>query len=218
VPFAAGIEVARESPAWAAHRTPRVTALTAWRGDCPELTVTLDSLARGRLRDFELVIVGSGPTEQTRASVEDWISEHPRIAACLVLCEKTELGGARNIGLDFARGQSVLVLDPGQTLYPRGLEVLTGTLEAMPDIAFVYPIQEVTGDEDVSSFLGWDPERLRAGNDTHAPALIRTARLRELGGFAADDHDLWRRVADRGWRGQVVPQILARTPAAAAQP
>ncbi|MGP0032970.1 MAG: hypothetical protein ACLP4R_00080 [Solirubrobacteraceae bacterium] len=47
--------------------------------------------------------------------------------------------------------------------------------------------------------------------------MIRTDRLRELGGFARDleasgweDYDLWCRVADRGWRGQLVPQILGR--------
>ena len=57
----------------------------------------------------------------------------------------------------------------------------------------------------------------RRGNDIHAPALIRTDRLRQLGGFATDprldgfeDYDLWCRMAERGWRGQLVPQVLAR--------
>ena len=96
----------------------------------------------------------------------------------------------------------------------------------MPEMAFVYPMQEVTGAADafveaggdyLLSFLGWDPGRLRLGNDIHAPALIRTGRLRALGGFATDprlngfeDYDLWCRMADRGWRGQLVPQELAR--------
>ena len=73
--------------------------------------------------------------------------------------------------------------------------MLVGTLEAMPEMAFVYPIQEVTGAPDefveaggdyLLSYLGWDPGRLRSRNDIHAPALIRTDRLRELGGFATD--------------------------------
>ena len=46
------------------------------------------------------------------------------------------LGAARNVGLDFARGRFFLILDPGQELYPRCLDVLAGTLEAMPEIAF----------------------------------------------------------------------------------
>ncbi len=38
-----------------------------------------------------------------------------------------------------------LILAPGQHLYPRCLEVLTSTLETMPEVAFAYPTQEVSG-------------------------------------------------------------------------
>jgi hypothetical protein len=73
------------------------------------------------------------------------------------------------------------------------------------------------GGDNLLSYLGWDPARLRSGNLIHAPALIDAARLRELGGFADDalldgfdEYDLWCRMADRDWRGQLVPQTLAR--------
>jgi hypothetical protein len=96
----------------------------------------------------------------------------------------------------------------------------------MREIAFVYPIHQVTGASEefvdaggdhLLSYLGWDPGRLRVRNYIHAPALIRTDRLRQLGGFATDprlnefeDYDLWCRIAEHGWRGQLVPQELAR--------
>ena len=118
------------------------------------------------------------------------------------------------------------MLDAGQALYPRCLDVLAGTLEAMPHVAFLYPIQEVTGapgdfveagGDYLLSFLGWDPQRLRQGNYVHSPTLIRTRELRELGGFTSDeelggfeDYDLWCRMAERGLAGQLVPQVLAR--------
>ncbi len=190
------------------------------------IVATLDSLAHSRLRDFELVVVDGRSGEHARARVADWMFEHPRIAARLVVTQASGLGAARNIGLDFARAPFCLILDPGQELYPRCLDVLAGTLEAMPDVAFVYPMQEVIGAAEafveaggdyLMSFLGWDPGRLRQGNDIHAPALIRTDRLRALGGFATDprldgfeDYDLWCRIAERDWRGQLVPQELAR--------
>jgi hypothetical protein len=94
----------------------------------------------------------------------------------------------------------------------------------MPDVAFVYPIQAVAGDagsfvkeggDHLLSFLGWDADRLRLQEYIHTPALIRTDCLRQLGGFAAhpssdgkEDHDLWCSMANRGWRGQLVPQEL----------
>lgn len=222
----AAVEMARESPAWASRRAPRVTVVSAVCSGDEQMLATLDSLGHSRLRDFELVLVEAGGSEQTRHVAEDWMKGRPRVAARLVVAEVSGRGAARNVGLDFARAPSVLILDPGQELYPRCLDVLTGTLEAMPEMAFAYPMQEVTGAREefvadggdyLLSFLGWDPGRLRAGNDIHPPALIRTDRLRQLGGFATDprldgfeDYDLWCRMGDRGWRGQLVPQLLAR--------
>jgi hypothetical protein len=91
---------------------------------------------------------------------------------------------------------------------------------------FAYPILETFGavDEFVAgggtplvSQFGWEPLRLRSCNYIDALALIRTEKLRELGGYTTDlrchgweDYDLWCTVAERGWRGLQVPQILAR--------
>ncbi len=215
------------SPAWRANRTPQLTVLTALHGQCAGVQQTLDSLAHSRLCDFELVAVDAGCGEPTLKLVADWMTARPELPARLLDPGVDRgVGPARNIALEFARGPACLVLEPGQTLYPRCLDVLTATLGAMPEMAFVYPIQEVTGARDafveaggdyLMSFRGWDVRRLRRGNPVHAPVLIRTQNLRALGGFATDerlagleDYDLWCRMADRGWPGQLVPQTLAR--------
>ena len=223
-----------ESSAWAARRAPRITAIIALRGPCEQIAATLDSLARSRLRDFEIVLVNGGEGDGPRETARDWISEHPRIPARLVVGDRSGLGMARNIGLDLARGAFSLILDSGQELYPRCLEALAQALEATPEMAFVYPIQEVTGaPEDfvntggdyLLSLFGWDRGRLHRESDIRAPALIRTDRLRRLGGFPTDPHmagfqgrDIWCRLADPGWPGQLVPQVLARRPEWGASP
>lgn len=223
----AGTEVAHETPAWAAHRAVPLTVLMGLSGGAEKVTETLDSLSRSRWREFELIIIDTGSSDVTVQTVDHWMSDHPRVAARLVVSPRVRgRGAARNVGLDFARGSFCAVMDPGQELYPRCLEVLVGTLQAMPDVAFVYPIQEVSGSaktfvdgggDYLLSFLGWEPRRFRLGNHIFGPALIRTDRLREIGGYAVDarldgfeDYDLWCRMANRGWRGQVVPQELAR--------
>ena len=225
-PDVTGIDLNHENLAWSARRAPSVTLVLAARGRKEQITPTLDSLAESRLRDFELVAVVERESGEAQQVVEDWISDHPRIPARLVVTGARGIGAAWNVALDFARGRFVLILYPGLELYPRALEVTAGTLEAMPDMAFAYPIQQITGvpDEFVAAggdyllnYLGWDPERVRRRNDIHAPALIRTDRLRQLGGFATDprldefpEYDLWRRIAERGWQGQLVPQALVR--------
>ncbi len=221
------IELIHESPSWRARRQPRLTVLSVLGGDAEPAIATLDSLARSRQRDLELVVVAAGSSDRTLRAIRRWMVTHPRIPARL-LAPVANLGAgtARNIGLDFARAAYLLILDPGQSLYPPCLDVLAGTLDALEEATFVYPIQEVIGAPDafvaaggdyLMSFLGWDPGRLRRGNYIHAPVLIRTDRLRELGGFTTDgrlagmeEYDLWCRIAERGWRGQLVPQELAR--------
>ena len=99
-------------------------------------------------------------------------------------------------------------------------------LDAIPDVAFAYPMLEVFGlaqeagtydSSYMQDVLGWQPERLRLGNYIDALSMIRVERLRAIGGFAADrrlygweDYDLWCRMAERGWKGQLVAQMLAR--------
>ncbi len=221
----ARITAADRTAAWEARRAPRLTVLTVTGDDDGEALIgTLDSLVRSRMRDFELIIVDREPG--AGAGARDWLGAHPRLAAARVTVGETGLGAARNAGLDLARAPLCLVLDPGQELYPRCLDVLTGTLEGMPEMAFVYPIQQVIGSPDafahaggdhLMSFLGWEPGRLRRGADIHPPALIRSESVRRLGGWASDprldgmeDYDLWCRLAERGERGQLVPQVLAR--------
>lgn len=224
---ATAVDVVHQSPAWRARRACRLTVVTALRGDREALRFTLDSLLHSRQRDFELVVVDAGSSDRTLRSAQDWMRAHPRVATSLVASAASQsVGAARNIGLDFARSPFCLILDPAQAVTPTCIDVLLGTLGAMPEITFVYPMQEVTGADDafvtaggnhLVSFLGWDPARLRHGNYIHPPALIRTDALRSIGGFAVDerldgleDFDLWCRMAERGWRGQLVPQELAR--------
>jgi glycosyltransferase involved in cell wall biosynthesis len=219
--------VAFESAAWAARRGARVTAIVAFDDQGDPLLSTLNSLAKSWLRDLELVVVARGADRNGDGVAGRWLRQHPRVAGRLVIQSADHgLGAARNVGLDFARGRYCLVLDAGQEVQPRCLDVLAGTLDALPDVAFAYPMQQVTsargafaaaGSGNLDNFLGWEPERLREGNYIHAPVLIRSDRLREIGGFDADpalegheDYDLWCRMAGRGWEGLGVPQVLAR--------
>jgi Glycosyl transferase family 2 len=220
------IQVAHESPAWEACRPPLVTVAIAVGDRHDQIIATLDSLASSKLRNFELVLVDRSDRAQHRHGAAEWISAHPEIPSRLVVADASGAGAARNIGVDLARGAFLLILAPGQELYPRCLDVLTRTLEEKPEVAFAYPMQEVKGASDdflqnggdyILNYLAWDPQRVR---DIHTPVLIRSDSLRQVGGFATnprvagveEDYDLWRRMAERGLRGQLVAQPLARCP------
>jgi len=229
---ALGSQLAYESPAWSDLRSPQVTVVTALYNHSELIRQTLDSVARSRLREFELVVVDDGSTDDSCDTATEWMRAHPRVAARLVRHGVNRgLGAARNTAVDSARADYCLVLDADNEIYPSCLDVLVWALDSIPEAAFAYPILEVFGmteafvatDADyLLSVFGWAPERLRLGNYIDALAMIRTERLRELGGFSTDrrlygweDYDLWCRMAERGWRGQQVPQILGRYRASA---
>ena len=222
-----GTRLVHRTPVWSAHRVPRVSVLTALANDEKTVRATLDSLARASFAELELVVVDDGSSDESCDCARKWMSTHPSIPALLAAQEVTRgRGAARNTALAFAQAPYCLVLDGGDEVYPRCLDVLYGTLEGLAGATFAYPILEVTGMADALTFaggdyllnqLGWETGRLLLGTQVGCLAMIRTDRLRALAGFAEEielygweDYDLWCRVADRGWRGQLVPQILGR--------
>ena len=210
--------IVHRTGAWAARRGARASVLLVAGDDHRAAAETLESVAAGRERAFELIVVV--PSRGTAADrVTRWIAEHPRLAAVTVTAPGRGNGEARNIALDLARAPSCLVVEPGQRLAPRCLGDLLAALEGGdPKAGFVYPIQ--SDGTRLRSTEGFDAARLHVAGLIAVPALIRTALLRDVGGYrddpaiaGAEDDDLWRRLAERGHSGVIVPQILAATAA-----
>ena len=218
-------EIVHRSPGFGARVGARVSVLVPVLDEEPTPIETLDSIAASRLRDVELIVVAAAPRSIQRAT--DWARERPWLA-CAVIADRAGRGrgGVLNLGLDRARSAFCLVADPGVTLHPRALPRMADLLESMEDVAFVYPMVEVTGARDwfvrsggdyLLNVFDWDPALLRAGNPIQPPYLLRARVLRDLHGFAADgddldgfeDYDLWTRIAERGGRGQLLAQIMA---------
>lgn len=213
--------VTHESPGWSTRRAPRVSVVCALAGDAEEVAETLGSITASRMRDLEVIAVH--PVAATAAGVAAvaWLRSDPRLAARLIAVEgEPGRGALRDVAAAVARAPLCLILDGGQALFPRALDVLAGTLEATSEADFTYPIHAATGAsgvEQLGNVLGWDSERELAEGTIRAPLLIRTDVMRAVGagGAGARDSDhpdriLTGAVAERGGSGQLVPQILAR--------
>ena len=185
------------------------------------------ALAQTR-RDFELIVVDDGSTDDTAASVEPFLADE-RIR--LVRQENRGLAGARNTAIQHARGEYVSLLDSDDLWLPEYLERVLEALEPRGDAAFAYADAWVLDDEtrriqrrSAMAFqsppteLPRDPHalllELLRRNFVYGSATIRRSVLAEIGPFdeslrASEDYELWLRAAARGYTAVAVPGLLS---------
>jgi GT2 family glycosyltransferase len=168
----------------------------------------------------EVIVVDDHSTDGSRAIVESFVDTHPELPAKLIVLSANQgLSAVRNLALEHVRAPYVFFIDADNQVYPRALAKLKHALDSS-DAAFAYGIIECFGDDErlVSTFP-WDVDRLVYGNYIDAMVMLRTSVLREVGGFSLvmqnqhggwEDYEMWLRLADRGARGVLVPEIVAR--------
>jgi len=90
------------------------------------------SVRNQSFQDWELLIVDDHSTDDTKALVESWQTDDPRIHYLLNTRTKGP-AGARNTGVDAARGEYLAFLDSDDEWLPHHLGRMTYFLNAYPD-------------------------------------------------------------------------------------
>jgi hypothetical protein len=200
---------------------PRVSVVLTVYNYAHTVADAIGSVAASALDDRELVIVDDASTDSSREAIRAAVQKYPSLPVTLVLRGRNQgLPRARNVGLEHARGEYVFILDADNSVYPHCLPRLAAALDADPGAAFAYGLLEVFdsgGSCDLMSWREWDPGRLRYGNYIDAMAMLRRSVVLSVGGYTTDprlygweDFALWCTLAERGWRGARVPEIVAR--------
>jgi glycosyltransferase involved in cell wall biosynthesis len=214
------VVVHRRAGGWLGAQ-PKVSVLVTLYNYASHIRGALDSVLRSRERSWEILIVDDGSTDESLAVADAWVREHDT-APVLLLRHPVNRGlaDARNSVLAFARGEFCFVLDADNEVLPETFPALLSALDHDENAAYAYGAAErFRGDQPVGllNVYGWNPNRFRDGNYIDAMAMIRTARLREAGGYRRDrrlygweDYDLWVRMAEREMYGAFVPSVIAR--------
>jgi Glycosyl transferase family 2/Glycosyl transferases group 1 len=200
---------------------PRVSVLIPLYNHAEEVRSALASVASSEYGPLEVVVLDDASTDRSQAAVLDFFAAHAHLPGQLVQhVVNRGLGRTRNDLVASARGELVFMLDADNEIYPTGLDRLVEALDADPEALFAYCMLEehVDGKPDtLRSFLPWEPGRLAEANYIDAMSLLRRRELLELGGYTEDprlhgweDYDLWCRTAQRGLRGVLVSEVLAR--------
>jgi GT2 family glycosyltransferase len=204
-----------------ADAKPRVSVLVTLFDYEREIEGALESVAASEFESVEAVIVDDASRDGSRERAAAWIDSHPELPARIVAHPANRgLPSARNTALAHARGELAFILDADNRVLPHGLGRLVEALDDDPGAAMAYGLAARVDEEGRALGLmnvgGWEPSRLRFTNYIDAMAMLRTAALRELGGYTTElrlhgweDYDLWCRMAELGMRAAHVPEILA---------
>jgi glycosyltransferase involved in cell wall biosynthesis len=140
---------------------PRVTVIIPAYNSAGSLADAIDSVLSQRMRDFELIVVNDGSTDQTGAVLQRY---GERIG--VVEQENRGIAAARNAGLKLARGEYVAFLDADDCWHPDMLKQAVSALDADPGCVLAYSNCEL---------VDWNGRALSTtmiGPDqAHAPSL-----------------------------------------------
>lgn len=107
------------------------------------LRACVTSVLTQEYQDYEVILVDDGSTDGLSGELCDVIAAEYPERIRVIHQENRGLGGARNTGLENARGEYLLFLDSDDTLTPDAIERLGAAAEAGVDVVTFY-MQSVT--------------------------------------------------------------------------
>lgn len=184
----------------------------------------VESILAQTFRDFELVVVNNGSTDNTLGILEGYAARDPRVR--VFSKPHGGISSGRNRALQEARGEWIAVMDADDVCLPQRLERQLAFVEANPDIAvasaYVYNIDDqgkviaqyrspLTDRAVVDRLIKLD----RLLSFHHPAVLMRRDVVMAVGGYREqfdmlEDCDLWNRIAETGHGLLVQPEFLVK--------
>lgn len=199
---------------------PKVSVIIPAFNQARFLREAVDSVLGQTLRDFEIIVVDDGSTDNTPEVAQSFTDRRVRY----VCQENRGLAGARNTGIAMSSGEFIAFLDSDDTYSPHKLELQTDSLSEHPAVGLVASGYQYV--DEAGKLLGEERpwlncpkptlESLLLGGLTAVHAvLIRRAWLERVGMFdasfrAAEDMDLWYRLGLAGCEMEWVPAIACQ--------
>ena len=176
------------------------------------LRITVDSIIRQSLRDWELIIVDDGSAAQTRAYLQS-LEDAPRTRV-IWLPHTGNPAAARNAALQAASGEFIAFIDSDDVWLPEKLAVQVSALQSRTGCGWCYTgfaLVDATGQPVTTGralrclpIEGWILEPLLDLRATvvMSSVLTRRALLEAAGGFdealwVCEEFELWMRLAQR---------------------
>lgn len=201
-----------------APTAPAVTIIIPTYNRRELLPITLDSVAAQTFKDYEIILVDDGSSDDTRqfiASRPEPISYHWQ--------PNQGVAKARNHGLRHTRSEFVAFLDSDDYWQPTFLERTVERLRREPELSLVFtrftsmnPKGRVLRRHNKQPYSGEVTATLFASTFIHTSSVVARAWvIRDAGGFDErlthnEDYDLWLRLSLRHRFGMVSEPLCIR--------
>lgn len=186
---------------------PRVSIIIPTYNRADFLPESVGSVLAQTFRNFEILIVDDGSTDNTREILKSYLSD---VRIKYFYQENQGQSVARNLALKHARGEFICFLDSDNAWFPEKLSEQLSIMDSHPEIDIVYG-DAVTIDEFGNEISRQNMKRYSGliakymVKDNIVSMNTTMARYRcfvELGGMSgkrrvADDYDLWLRFSSR---------------------
>lgn len=201
---------------------PNISIIIPAYNVAPFIAETIESALAQTRRDFEIVVVNDGSTDETEEKIAPYRDR--------VVYRKQNNSGvmrARNAGIEAAQGRYIAFLDGDDLWEPRFLEVLAGMLDADPQLGTAYPNAIFFGSPKFSGRLHQDvfpvaepvtfDRVMRRECYVFGSLICRRSVIDEVGGFdeslqgqGAEDFEMWLRMLRRGTKLAFSRESLVR--------
>lgn len=208
--------------------TPTVSVIIPAYNAAEYVARTLESLRAQTFADFEAIVVDDGSQDHTADIVREFAARDSRIR--LIQQPNAGVATARNRALAEARGRYLANLDSDDMWRPTFLERTVAALESAGEDAVFAFAQTLWIDEHdrllpqapqaPPASVGYRELLIRNPVGNGSAMLMRTAAVREIGGYDADlvrdfgQTEDWQLLLQLSWRGRVVmvaePLVLYR--------
>jgi glycosyltransferase involved in cell wall biosynthesis len=188
------------------------------------LKEAIDSVLNQTYKDFELILIDDGSTDNTLNIMQEYANKDNRII--IDSHENMGMGESLNRALKIAKGDLIIRMDADDIMLPQRIEMQVEFMQNNPNISvsscLAYYINEngkIIGKTFSDLKTIDDSKRYLKENEPigllHPGVIFRKKDILEIGGYRgkfwpAEDIDLWNRLLENGKNIVVIQEILMK--------
>lgn len=115
---------------------PKVSVIVPSYNRADYISETIESILAQSFKDFELIFIDDGSTDNTEELVKAFASHDERVK--YFKQKNSERAVARSYGMSLAQGELVCLVDSDDLWYPNKLEVQVAKMDADPELCCCY--------------------------------------------------------------------------------